>query len=168
MKAERVSFFVNASSDRSYRASTGLSKKDFIDLAEKFSHYYKPTILVGYPEGFGNESIFQNPSEALYFLLYAHKTSLSYDVLGLNFGMSRSAAHQAEIKLKPILKSILRDEGALPKRLFENVEEMEAYFDGVEALLIDATEIPMHRPDNEDTQKERYSKKNISTVVKTP
>lgn len=137
-------------------------------MSEKFSFYYRPTVLVGFPEGFGNNSVFQNADEALYFLLYSHKTGLTYDVLGINFGMSRSAAHATEKMLKPLLKSVLGEEKALPRRLFSSVNEMEDYFKGVDALLIDATEIPTQRPVDEDQQKERYSKKNISTVIKAP
>lgn len=167
MARERTSIFKNVQSDRDFSSSTGLRKDEFYSLAEKFSLYYRPTILAGFPEGFGNDSIFQNASEALYFLLYSYKTGLTYDVLGINFGMSRSAAHSSEKMLKRVLKSVLRDEGVLPKRLFSSVSELEDYFQDVDELLIDATEIPSQRPGNEEEQKERYSKKNINIAIKT-
>ena len=52
----------------------------------------------------------------------------------------------------------------LPKRIFSNAKDFESYFLNVPDILIDATESPTQRPDNEDEQKDRYSKKNISTV----
>lgn len=167
MPRERTSIFKNVKTDRGFSASTGLNQAEFNALAEKFSLYYRPTVLVGFPEGFGNDSIFTDSNEALFFLLYAHKTGLSYDVLGINFGMSRATAHSTEKLLKRVLKSVLRDVGVLPKRLFSSVTEMEAYFEEVDELVIDATEIPSQRPQNEKEQRERYSKKNINTVTKT-
>ena len=125
MKVTRISVFDNVKSDRDYRATTGLSKDEFKSLSEKFNRYYAPSILVGFPQGFGNDSIFQNPSEALFFLLYHHKVSVTYDVLGLNFGIARATAHNAIAQLKPILKAILTDESALPRRLFLTAEKIE-------------------------------------------
>jgi hypothetical protein len=118
MKMNRISIFNNLKSDRDYRTTTGLTKDEFDELSEKFVHYYPPTVLVGFPQGFGNNSIFQNPSEALFFLLYHHKVAVTYDVLALSFGIGRATAHNAITQLKPILKSILSDKNALPKRLF--------------------------------------------------
>ena len=125
MKVPRISVFDNIKSDWDYRATTGLSKDEFKILSEKFNRYCAPSILVGFPQGFGNDSIFQNPSEALFFLLYHNKVSVTYDVLGLNFGIARATAHNAIAQLKPILKAILTDESALPRRLFLTAEKIE-------------------------------------------
>jgi hypothetical protein len=168
MESQRISIFTNVKTDRQFKSTTGLSKEEFNELSEKFGHYYTPYVLVDIPEGFGNENVFQDPSEALFFLLYHHKTTVTYDVLGINFGIGRSTAHDSVAFFKQILKLVLGNEGALPKRLFADAEELEAYFSDVPDLLVDATETPTQRPDNQEEQEERYSKKNISTASKTP
>ena len=164
---KRLSFFANAQSDRDFRATTGLSKDEFHQLEAAFSPYYSPNALLGIPAGFGRETVFQQADEALFFLLYSHKTAVTYDVLGLNFGISRAAAHTTVASLKPILKQVLHDLGTLPKRIFKTQQEVDAYFTGVTDLSIDATEIPTQRPQDQHEQEARYSKKNISTVSKT-
>ena len=120
--------------------------------------------MSGFPNGFGNNSTFQNPEEALFFLLYHHKVATTYDVLAICFGIGRATAHNTITLLKPILKKVLENENALPKRIFSNTTEFESYFSNVPDLLIDATETPTQRPDNENEQKNRYSKKNINIV----
>lgn len=167
MNQTRASIFKNVNSDRDFRASTGLGKVEFLSLCEKFSAYYQPTILAGFPVGFGHNSFFLDPAEALFFLLYYHKVAVSFDVLALSFGMSRATAHNLISFFKKILKAVLAQEKVLPKRLFHSADELNAFFEGVEAILIDATEIPTQRPGNQDEQKARYSKKNISIALKT-
>jgi Helix-turn-helix of DDE superfamily endonuclease len=168
MESQRISIFANVKSDRQYKATTGLSEEEFNELSAKFSNHYTPYVLINIPEGFGQENIFQDPSEALFFLLYHHKTAVTYDVLAVNFGIGRSTAHNSITFFKQILKLVLTNEGVLPKRLFSDAEELKVYFAGVPDLLVDATETPTQRPDNHKEQEERYSKKNISTVSKTP
>ena len=152
MKVTRISVSDNVKSDRDYRATTGLSKDEFKSISEEFNRCYAPSILVGFPQGFGNDSIFQNPSDAPFFLLCHHKVSVTYDVIGLNFGIARATAHNAIALLKPILKAILTDENALPKRLFLTAEEVETYFSGVSDFLIDATKTPTQRPANTNSE----------------
>ena len=90
---KRLIFFSNVKSDRDFSATTGLKKEEFYHLNAVFSTYYSPNSLEGILEGFGRQTVFQQSDEALFFLLYQHKTAVTYDVLGLNFGISRAAAH---------------------------------------------------------------------------
>ena len=161
-RMKRLSFFTNVHSDRDFRATTGLSKDEFYQLKRIFAAYYSPNALEGIPEGFGRETVFQQADEALFFLLYYHKTAVTYDVLALNFGVSRAAAHTTVASLKPILKQVLHHLGMLPKRIFQTQAEVDDYFAGVADLSIDATEMPTQGPANEQEQEARYSKKNIN------
>jgi hypothetical protein len=52
----------------------------------------------------------------------------------------------------------------LPKRGFEKVEELEEYLRSEKYILIDATEIPIQRPVNQDQQKKAYSGKKKATA----
>ena len=130
------------------------------------SFFHSPNSLEGIPEGFGRQTVFQQSNEALFFLLYHHKTAVTYDVLGLNFGISRAAAYTTVASLKPILKQVLHQLSALPKRLFQTQTEVDDYFLGVADLSIDATEIPTQRPGNQQEQEAHYSKKKHQHSVK--
>ncbi|MCY7350176.1 MAG: transposase family protein [Cytophagaceae bacterium] len=99
-------------------------------MSQKFATWYKPTLTIDWPQGFGKDSIFQNPAEALFFLLYHHKVGVTFDVLAINFGMARATAYSAIMRLKPILKTGLTDEGDSPRRVFSSKEDMEFYRSG--------------------------------------
>ncbi len=155
----RISIFSNVKSDRQFRATTGLSRLEFNELSTSFSNHFTPSILTGFPEGFGNNSAFQDPSEALFFVLYHHKVNCTYDVLGLSFGIARVTAHNCVSLFKTILKKTLESESVMPKRIFSSISEMETYLAGVEEIFIDATESPSERPEDEHKQEQMYSKK---------
>lgn len=80
--------------------------------------------------------------------------------------MARATAYNTVELLKPILKTILANEGELPKRIFTSQSQMESYFKGINELTIDASEYPTQRPVSEEKQADLYSKKNISTASK--
>ena len=145
----RISIFSNVKSDRQFRATTGLSKLEFNELSTSFFNHYTPSILTDFPEGFGNNSTFQDPGEALFFVLYHHKVNCTYDVLGLSFGIARVTAHNCVSFFKKILKKTLESESVMPMRIFSGVSEMESYLSGVEEIFIDSTESPAERPQGE-------------------
>jgi hypothetical protein len=50
--------------------------------------------------------------------------------------------------------------------VYKNQSDFDKAFEGVEDLIVDCTEIPVQRPDNQDVQKEHYSGKK-TTYSKT-
>ena len=80
-------------------------------------------------------------------------------MLGLSFGMSRPSAGKYAGRLKPCLKSALKAEGVAPARLFRNQADFDKALDGVQEIIVDATEMPTQRPEDKEGQKERYSGK---------
>ena len=158
MTNNRISIFLNVRNDRQYRASTGLSILEFNRLLSVFSSYYEPkTYQLSDTYSVGH--IIQDPAEALFFILFFKKNYSTYDVLGLNFGMSNKTAHKYVQLLKVVLKQALNDEQVLPFRVFETEEEQVNFFSTIEECIVDATERPTQRPSNEQVQKERYSGK---------
>jgi hypothetical protein len=161
MNTNRVSIFSNVRTDREYRASTGLSISEFNNLLVIFSKYYQPKTYQ-LSETYTMGHAIQDPAEALFFILFFKKTYPTYDVLGINFGLSNKTAHQYVQQLKVILKQALAEEEVLPFRVFHTKEEQVSFFSTIEECIIDATERPTQRPSNEEVQKERYSgKKNF-------
>lgn len=79
------------------------------------------------------------------------------------FGLSDSAAsHYLEL-LKPCLKAALQQQQVIANRLFAGPKNFEKTFAGIQDLFIDATEIPIGRPENQEVQQNRYSGKKNNT-----
>lgn len=162
-KLSRVSIFANAKTERVYKASTGFSINEFNELALDIALYYNPILSQDVVEPYGTSSSIEDAKELLFLVLYHHKTAVTYDVLGLSFGISNGVAFNYVQLGKRILKTVLTQRNCIPKRLFTDKAEFDAYFQGTDELRIDATECPTQRPVNQADQEARYtSKKNIT------
>lgn len=157
----RASIYHNAKSDRQYSASTGLKISEFEKLFEIFESCFnlKKILLIGKSK----QPVFQDKREALFFILYYFKTGLTYQVLGLSFGISDTSAISYVELLKPALKMALKKLEVLPKTLFQNQADFEKAFEGVDDIFIDCTEIPVARADEYEKQEEFYSGKKNNT-----
>lgn len=155
---KRISIFDNVKTDRAFRASIGLSQKEFLSLGEKFKDFYKPE-LYQITESFTIGKTIQNPLEALFLILYYKKNYPTFDNLGISFGISLKTAHKYVQELKVALHDCLSREGVLPKRIFTDAEDMKAFFEDNKKIIVDATEIPMQRPQDEAVQEAAFSGK---------
>ena len=162
-QSARISIFSNAKTERVYKASTGLSICEFNELALDIALYYDPILPQDVIEPYGTASSIEDAKERLFLVLYHHKTAVTYDVLGLSFGMSNGVAFNYVQLGKRILKTVLIQKNCVPKRLFTDRAEFDAYFRDTDELRIDATECPTQRLVNELDQEARYtSRKNIT------
>ena len=73
--------------------------------------------------------------------------------------MARSKAHENLQKLSPILYDTLVHLDLMPYREFTTPEELKVALQGVDRLLIDATERAYHRSTDDAKQREHYSGK---------
>ena len=73
--------------------------------------------------------------------------------------MARSKAHENLQKLSPILYDTFVHLDLMPSREFTTPEEVKAALQGVDRLLIDATERAYHRSTDDAKQREPYSGK---------
>ena len=105
-------------------------------------------------------------AEKLQLVLYYYKTYPTFDVLGMQFAMARSKAHENLHKLSPILYDTLVALDLMPYRELTTPEEMKAALQGEERRLIDATERAYHRSQDDATQREHYSGKKTAYVEK--
>src|SRR4029450_5758076 len=102
--------------------------------------------------------------EKLLFVLYYYKTYPTFDVLGTQFAMARSKAHENLHKLSPILYDTLVHLELMPYREVATLEELKAALHGEDRLLIDATERACHRSQDDAKQREHYSGKKTAYV----
>lgn len=145
--------------ERKWRAATGLDEKRFYKLLERFKVSYETLHKKSIAQKQEAEKHFEfcisNEEELLYFTLFSLKVGLTYDLLGLVCGMNASSAQKNQEKGLKVLAKALGE----PVRTIRTKEEFNNLFEGIEELLIDATEIPKQRPSNKEEQKNYYSGK---------
>src|SRR6266436_5178461 len=142
--------------DRQTKALTGLSQAQFDYLLPVFSAIYQATQHQKYEEGVKSGTRTRKPgggfkgklptmADKLLFVLYYYKTYPTFDVLGTQFEMVRSKANANLHKLSPILYDTLVYADLMPYRELGTPEELKAALNGMDQVIIDATERPYRR-----------------------
>jgi hypothetical protein len=156
--------------DRQMKALTGLSQDQFHHLLSVFSDIYQATQQKTYEAGLTSGTRVRKPgggfkgkwptmAEKLLFVLYYYKTYPTFDVLGTQFDMVRSKANENLHKLSPLLYDTLVSLDLMPYREFDTPEAMKAALQGIDQVIIDATERAYRRSQDEAKQREHYSGK---------
>jgi hypothetical protein len=159
--------------DRQMKALTGLSQAQFDHLLPVFNDLYQVAQQQTYEKGVASGTRRRKPgggskgklptmADKLQFVLYYYKTYPTFDVLGQQFEMARSKANENLHKLSPILYDTLVHLELMPSREFATPEDLKAALQGVDRLLIDATERAYHRSTDSTKQREHYSGKKNS------
>ena len=160
--------------DRQMKALTGLSQDQFDHLLPVFSNIYGDAQQKTYDNGLKSGKRRRQPgggakgklptmADKLQFVLYYYKTYPTFDVLGQQFDMARSKAHENLHKLSPILYDTLVYLELMPSRDLATPEDLKAALQGVDRLLIDATERLYHRSTDDAKQREHDSGKKNGT-----
>src|ERR1700694_2690229 len=137
--------------ERQMKALTGLSQAQFDHLLPVFSDIYRATQQQTYEEGVtsgarrahpggGSKGKLPTMAEKLQFVLYYYKTYPSFDGLATQLKMARSKANENLHKLSPILYDTLVHLELMPYRELATPEDLQAALQGMDRLLIDATE----------------------------
>ena len=148
--------------NRQWRSATGLTKEQFFNLVPLFGSTYEELFGETLEEKQANttsELAFKTYEDLLFFGLYSFKSGLTYDLLGLTFGLSNSNAYENQSVVIRVLESTLDDAGLLPSRSFINEKEFIAFLGEETTLLIDVTEQQVQRPENQESRKADYSGK---------
>ncbi len=149
--------------DRQWKSATGMSKEKFFKLVSMFKSAYEvlfeEQLEKTSQEDLASNQVFTSYADLLFFGLYSLKSGLTYDLLGLTFGLSNSNAYEKQALVFRVLETALDQGGYLPKRSFSNEEELKAFLMDDNTLLLDATEQPVQRSANKEAQKKDYSGK---------
>jgi len=148
--------------ERQWKAATGLSKEQFFNLVPLFKETFEDLFDESIEERQKNSTsqrAFKTYADLLFFGLYSFKSGLTYDLLGLTFGLSNSNAYENQSVAIRVLQVTLEKAGVMPRRAFSNEDELKEFLKNQTTLLIDATEQRVQRPDNEADQKSDYSGK---------
>lgn len=152
----------NVHTERQMRAATGLGKTQLNNLLPLFEHAYQDRYQLSLPNRVAQQtgrSKLSTSYERLFFVLFQLKNALTFDVLGCVFGMSGPNAQKNFDSGLEALKLALRKAKLMPVQEFKDEKELAEFLQNNKELWVDATEIPVQRPDNEQLQKERYSGK---------
>lgn len=161
--------------ERLFKALTGVSRTEFQQLLPVFITSYQELQQETYEtekatrqrqSGGGQKGKLPTMELKLFFILYYWKVYPTYDVLGFQFGLDRSKAYTNVQALWPVLERTLEKLEVLPVRSFSRVEDLQAAFEGLQDLLVDATERPHARPKDEGEQRKKYSGKKKRHTVK--
>jgi len=151
--------------DRLLRAMTGLNRKAFENLLEKFEKVYneqeekrgkRPRKR---KRGGGRKGRLASMAEKLFYILFYFKCYPTFDLASVLFDFDRSQAHRWVHKLQEILAKTLGEKQVLPLRQIHSVEEFLEKFPMVKKVIVDGTERAISRPKDEEKQRENYSGK---------
>ncbi len=150
-----ASIFYNLNNDKKCRAATGLTLEQFNALADVFNQYYKPKLGHQYSK----PPVLTNSKEALFFVLHYLKAYPTLENMALYFNVDiRTVSDYLKITKKS-LKAALKAQDVFVNKVFKNQSDFDKAFEGVEDLIMDCTEIPIQRPDNQEEQRGYYSGK---------
>ena len=152
---------------RQWKASTGMNEEQFFSLTEVFKKEYEHLFdesIEEQPLNSSSQRAFKTYADLLFFGLYSFKSGLTYDLLGLTFGLSNSNAYENQSVVIRVLENTLSRMNLFPNRFFSNEDELKEFLTKETRLLIDATDQYVQRPDNEGDQKKDYSGKKKPTL----
>jgi hypothetical protein len=147
-------------SERSIKALTGVTFKEFEGLLANFGECFKNfrksrDIRLD----FGRRHTLRTNREKLFFALFYLKCYPTFDLAGFFFSADRSRAYAWQKEFLQVLQRILRKEIVLPKRKIRSVEEFFQIFPEAKEIWIDGTERPIRRPKDKKRRKSDYSGK---------
>jgi hypothetical protein len=156
--------------ERQMKALTGLSFAEFERLLPSFTAVYEADRQTRYEQawqagqrqrkpGGGRKSKLPTMADKLLFVLYYYKDYPTFDVLGAKFDLARSKAHERLYELSPLLHETLVRLEMMPQRAFPTVAALMQALDGVDQIILDATERAYHRPQDSKQQQAHYSGK---------
>lgn len=152
------------------KSSIGFSIQDLQTLSILFQECYQDIYGISLEEKFknlGKTPILATHEEVVFFVLFQLKNALTYDVLGAVFGTNGSNAQRSFNQYLPLIRRILAKLSVLPTRNLKQ-SDCDQLAQQEQEIYLDATEIPVQRPDNQEHQKELYSgkKKDILRKVR--
>lgn len=115
--------------------------------------------------GGGRSGALPSLASKLVFILFYFKFYPVQMVQGYFFGMGQAQANEWIHRLTPLLRQALGEERQLPARKTRDITQVLATCPGLE-FIIDGTERPIRRPQDQDKQRHYYSGKKKRHTVK--
>ena len=155
--------------DRQWKASTGMSEKQFYQLAELFGQtyeFFEGANLEETSHRLDTTLLLNTYRDCLFLVLFQLKNGLNYDSLGLLIGTDGSNARRNFEKYLTVLERTLERKKVMPRRNFKNLEEFKHCLGEDKEIILDASEQATQRPKKTEEQKGFYSGKKSDTPTK--
>jgi hypothetical protein len=155
---------------RQWQSSTGLSQKEFQQLAMHFGQMYEfqhGFSLVELSQRTKKDLLLNSYEDCLFFVLFQLKNGLCYDNLGLLVGTDASNAQRNFERNLALLSQTLEKLGVMPVRNFKDIAQLRKTLSKELELIVDATEHSTERPKDNEKQKDKYSGKKRDTRIKS-
>lgn len=152
-----------ARNPRAMKAMTGVSYKEFTDLAPSFERAEreyrenKPNRMR--KAGGGRKGHLKTAEDKLFYILFYIKTYPTFDIMSFFFGKGRGRSCEITHFYLELLEKILGEKIVLPARKIGSVEEFVRLFPEVRDVFPDGTERRIQRPKNAKRNKRYYSGK---------
>ena len=152
-----------ARNPRAMKAMTGVSYKEFTDLApiferaERVHRENKPNRMR--KAGGGRKGHLKTVEEKLFYILFYIKTYPTFDIMAFFFGKGRGRSCETAHLYLELLEKALGEKIVLPARRIGSIEEFIRLFPEVRDVFPDGTERRMQRPKNAKQNKRHYSGK---------
>ena len=155
-------------SDRLMKSLTGLSAKEFLNLAPMFRNAFFEIKNEKYERekanrkrkpGSGPKGLLVSAQEKLFFILLYLKCYPTIDLMSFFYQCNRSAACRNVHRMIKTLEKTLGKKQVLPKRKIGSVKEFFEAFPEAKEVFIDGTERPIRRPKDNESQRNNYSGK---------
>jgi hypothetical protein len=156
-----------AGDEQAVRSHTGLSEGEFLALSggfgKEWDHYIRHYTWCGKQRQRQSKerknNVLSSIEDKLLFVLFFLKTNPLQQVLATTFGLNQPQASKWLELLRGHLLATLAKEKVLPERKAERLYRVVA---AENVLMIDATERPVARSIDHETQKEQFSGKKKS------
>lgn len=155
-------------SDRLMKAVTGLTVPEFQGLIGSFAKHLETTFIKirNVNPSLGRRPTLESPKDTLFYILFYFKCYPTFDLAGFIFGVDRSTCCRWTHWFSMALRLTLGYEMVLPKRKIRSPEELFQRYPGLQAVLVDGTERPRRRPQDNLKQKDHYSGKKKRHTIK--
>lgn len=154
------------------RSLTGLNPQEFETLLKSFEAAWRDYIERAYIQkprarryGGGRHPHLYATEDKLLFILVYFWLYPTQAVQGFLFGIGQPQAHEWVHRLSRVLNTALGYEKQLPEREPSRLKQVLQQCPSLE-FIIDGTERPMNRPQDENTQQDTYSGKKKRNTVK--
>lgn len=150
--------------DRMCKALTGLSVREFEELAVDFSRNYQEFEAKRKKNrqrklGGGRGSYIETSREKLFYVLWYMKTYPTFDVASFYVGFARGNACTWMHTLLPILETTMKRKFVLPQRKIADPEEFLRLFPETAEVFVDGVERLKQRPKKKKSANKTYSGK---------
>lgn len=156
---------VQTATDEEFKALTSLTKIEFDELLKGFAAVWEEFRNPSGTPPCGRPPQLASSGDKLLFILFYLKNYPLQEVLGFWFGLDQSQANRWIKTLSSILRETLKRGAYLPAREAQQLEDDLANLPSSD-LILDGTERPRQRPQDQEAQKLFYSGKKTAHTLK--